>query len=48
MTWLGLLGAGLVVAAASGWMWHLRRDQRGRRARRDPHWGDWPPDQMAP
>jgi hypothetical protein len=37
----------LVVAAAA----HMLRHRFGARRPRppdDPHWGDWPPDQMAP
>jgi hypothetical protein len=43
---LSLIGAGVAVAAA------VARMVTGDRARptgeRDRHWGDWPPDQMAP
>ena len=39
-----LVAAGVLVAAAVGRM--LGRTDR--RDRSDIHWGDWPPDQMAP
>jgi hypothetical protein len=46
-TWLGAFGAVVVITAASWWMVRLHRLEPRHRARRDPHWGDWPPDQMA-
>jgi hypothetical protein len=44
---LTLLGAGVVVAVATWWQ---ARSPDGERTPpgRDPDWGDWPSDQMAP
>lgn len=43
--WLSVAGAVAVVAVAAIRM--LRRRDTPRPPR-DVHWGDWPPDQMAP
>lgn len=43
--WLSVAGAVVVVGFAVARM--LRRN-RGPRTPHDVHWGDWPPDQMAP
>lgn len=41
--WLSVLGAVVLTALAVA-----RMLDRARVRRRDPDWGDWPPDQMAP
>jgi hypothetical protein len=43
---LSLIGAGMAIAAAAARM--VTGDRRRPAGERDPHWGDWPPDQMAP
>lgn len=47
ITWLNVVVAVIMVAAA---VTHMLRRPGGsdRWSRHDPHWGDWPPDQMAP
>jgi cytochrome c-type biogenesis protein CcmH/NrfF len=42
--WLSVVGAAVLIAVAVVRM--LRR--RDQRRPHDVHWGDWPPDQMAP
>lgn len=44
--WLTVVGAVAVVTAASVWMLGRVRP-RSNRESPDPHWGDWPPDQMS-
>jgi hypothetical protein len=43
--WLSVVGAVIVIAVAVARM--LRRNRRPATPP-DVHWGDWPPDQMAP
>jgi hypothetical protein len=43
---LSLIGAGVALAAAVARM--VTGDRRRRGGERDRHWGEWPPDQMAP
>jgi hypothetical protein len=45
IAWLSFLGAVAVTAIAIVRLVHVRRSRPGRR---DPDWGDWPPDHMAP
>jgi hypothetical protein len=42
---LSLIGASIALAAAVA---GVVRRRPGSTARTDAHWGDWPPDQMAP
>ena len=42
IAWLSLVGA-IVVSAVAAWPLRHREPRR-----RDPDWGDWPPDDMAP
>jgi hypothetical protein len=50
-TWLSVAAAAVLVAV--GCVWVVRRagltgwGPGWDRSRRDPHWGDWPPDQMG-
>ena len=43
---LSLVGAGVALSAAVAHM--VIGDRRRRDGERDRHWGEWPPDQMAP
>jgi hypothetical protein len=43
IAWLSLVGAIVVVGAASWARWRRGRPQHHA----DTDWGDWPPDQMA-
>jgi len=47
ISWLSVIAAAIIVAVAS-W-WETRdRDPAAQDSSRDPDWGDWPSDQMAP
>lgn len=51
IVWLSVAAAIALVVAASVRLRRLHRHDRppDRRPRAgDPHWGDWPPDQMSP
>lgn len=49
-SWLSVIAAAVLVAVVCVWV--VRRAGRPGwlgwdRSPRDPHWGDWPPDQMG-
>jgi hypothetical protein len=45
---LSLIGASIALAAAVAGVVRRRPGSTAHTARTDAHWGDWPPDQMAP